>query len=56
MTDNSETRVSELERSLVEIDKTIDDAMSEPLIGARALLSLRWARKLIAKALGRDDG
>ena len=48
-------RVSELERILVEIDKAILDAMCEPLVGGRALISLSWARKLIARALGKDD-
>lgn len=54
--DDPQQRVNELERSLKEIDKVIDDAMCEPLVGGRALLSLRWARKLIAKALGQEDG
>jgi hypothetical protein len=47
-------RITELERTLQEIDQTIDEAMGEPLVGARALISMRWARKLIAKALGKD--
>ena len=53
--DNNDQRISEMERLLHEIDTVIDDAMGEKLIGARALLSLSWARKLIARALGKLD-
>lgn len=55
MTEVKDARVAELERTLKEIDKAVDEAMGEKLIGARALLSLRWARKLIARALGESD-
>lgn len=55
MVEVKDARVAELERTLKEIDKAVDQAMSEELIGARSLLSLRWARKLIARALGESD-
>lgn len=48
--------MDEQEKKLLEeADKAIEDAMGEKLIGGRALLSLRWARKLIARALGKPD-
>lgn len=48
-------RIKELEKTLREIDQSIEEAMGETFIGAKALLSLRWARKLIARALGEAD-
>ena len=53
--DDKDQRILELETSLREIDKTVEEAMGEKLVGARALMSLRWTRKLIARALGEPD-
>jgi hypothetical protein len=53
--DNNDQRISEMERLLHEIDTVIDDAMGEKLIGAKSLLSLSWARKLIARALKKPE-
>ncbi len=55
MVEDKDQKIARLEKALREVDKSVDDAMGEQLIGARALLSLRWARKLIARALGESD-
>ena len=53
--EDKDQKIAILEKSISEIDQLIDNAMCEELIGARALLSLRWARKLAARALGESD-
>lgn len=55
MVEDKDQKIARLEKALREIDKSVYDAMGEELVGARALLSLRWARKLIARALGESD-
>lgn len=55
MVEDKDQKIARLEKALREVDKTVDDAMGEQLVGARVLMSLRWARKLIARALGESD-
>lgn len=54
---NPDPRIAELEKLVQEIDKTAENAMNEAhdMVGARMLMSLRWIRKLAARALGKDD-
>jgi hypothetical protein len=53
--DDKDQKIAKLEKAIREIDIIVDDAMGEKLIGARALMSLRWARKIAAIALGQED-
>ena len=53
--DDKDQKIAKLEKAIREMDVAVDDAMGEKLIGARALMSLRWARKLAARALGEAD-
>lgn len=54
-TKERDQKIADLEKAIREIDARVDDAMGEKLIGAKALMSLRWARKLAARALGAAD-
>lgn len=55
MSEDKDAKILRLEKALNDIDASVEEAMGETLIGARALMSLRWARKLIAKALGKEE-
>jgi len=47
--------IESLKKTLKEIDRQAEEAMGETLVGARALMNLRWIRKLVAKAFGEPD-
>lgn len=44
-----------MENALTSICKTADDAMGEPNMPSKALITLRWIKKLAKKGLGESD-
>jgi hypothetical protein len=54
---DKDVKIAALEAALKEIDKTAETAMDEAhdMVGARMLMSVRWIRKVAARALGALD-
>ena len=50
----SNEEAEQMKKALEDIFKTADDAMGEGL-GAKALMSLRWIKKLAKRGLGESD-
>lgn len=56
MVEDKDQKIARLEKALRDVDDAVYEAMGDPdLASARALLSLRWVRKLVARALGEPD-
>jgi hypothetical protein len=58
MADMSDKEENDLmKRMLEDIFKSADDAMNEagPNVGAKALMSFRWIKKLAKRGLGESD-
>lgn len=53
MSDSDE--LAKMEKALEDIYKSADEAMGEPNTGARALMTLRWIKKLAKRGLGESD-
>jgi hypothetical protein len=53
--ESKDEQIARLEKALRDVDAAVEDAMGEKLVGARALMSLRWARKLVHLAFGGVD-
>lgn len=53
MSDKEE--LEQMKKALEDIFKSADDAMGEPNTGARALMTLRWIKKLAKRGLGESD-
>lgn len=45
----------QMKKALEDIFKSADDAMGEPNTGAKALMTLRWIKKLAKRGLGESD-
>jgi hypothetical protein len=45
----------EMKKALQDIYNSADEAMSEPAMGAKALMSFRWIKKLAERGLGKLD-
>jgi len=48
MSDNEER----MKKALEDVFKSADEAMEDPAMGARALMSFRWIKKLVKRGLG----
>ena len=53
MSDKEE--LEQMKKALEDIFKTADDAMGDGVMGARALMSFRWIKKLAKRGLGESD-
>ena len=45
----------EMKKALQDIYNSADEAMADPAMGARALMSFRWIKKLAERGLGKLD-
>ena len=48
-------KLERMRKALEDIFQTADDTMFDPAMGGRALLSLRWIKKLARRGLGDLD-
>jgi hypothetical protein len=48
-------KLERMKKALEDIFQTADDAMDDPAMGGRALLSFRWLKKLALRGLGDID-
>ena len=53
MSDKEE--LEQMKKALEDIFKTADDAMGDGVMGAKALMSFRWIKKLAKRGLGESD-
>lgn len=55
MLDKEDFEYIEMKKALQDIFKSADEAMGDPAMGARALMSFRWIKKLAERGLGKSD-
>jgi hypothetical protein len=51
----AQEEIEQMKKVLADISKTAEDAMGDGVMGAKALMSFRWIKKLAKRGLGESD-